>query len=1077
MSPKDTALNQAEWAWERIRDTHLSSFATPEAITTQMGTHRNGFRSAWFERMALDPGYTRPAILTLEFPAVDAMGNYETSAGKYEEEIRLTLEGLGLEMLVWTKGTGFTIYAAMPTGEPGEDPEPYLPADTSGEEQPSRSGMYFNPEMKKQGNPPKRMRLLSLAQGAWSVERPSRKPYLQIPIPTHSTKMFPDGHLKMEFRDTQGRGDGSGMIEESAGRLLILRAGASLSGDIIGLQTHFWGADYAFKGVSLFQPAHRFPDGVHWIIDQDSTNTDVYNHRYTEAKVAPWRHKSNKRYFAQDPVFLGETAMSDVDAREVAQVNLALAVRLDQENWTRALCKDQRPALSPASQTHEIGYRKQRDLVEILQEQDETDMLLTAYEHSGGSIHALPDLMRRVTGGVYGHWKSKHWDYRWDRPGNIPTVMVSGETVTLMSPEYAGAPVPPREHIGFVRHPRREDQIIGVVMHPEDDLNSKSALDGQDYDGDKVSFTLRRGSRGEAYAKVMRSPQSIGGGYTLKVQDEDDEWLQQLGYHFYRKTGGERYPGLHEIRRGERVMPDMLAPVPYEKPTKWGTDPAGAVENVLAFARYRKVIGQITNAENNLDSPGHYDPAVHKLNRSDHIDADLHADKDPSGTPRELLQHLHELVMAGEPMDPCFYDRVEKQLQELHERNGDKRPFPAKHQVKMRCPEWHLTAKESMGKAVSHLQKMMDTRLLMSHGPIDWLLEEEYSGDLTAIVQRVLNERFQAWSQSGKAKAQIKRDRKTDPETKRKQENLLNTRTRDSEREIILRGYREATEIPGHRPGKFMAAYILMSIRDSKRIKRRSNRGNDPKGNSMTWKPITTTRSLSALPVEEHRGYFERGRTAPTAIVRTRERIDPRHIGARCRITPIVQAGRTTGYNVTGEEGDILARLEGNADSEGAFHVKHELTVSGYLPGMGPDMKPNVKPDPSAPWMQLPNQLVLEQRMMKRDYFRIPAAEGEGEKEREQMQELERELRHPHHTLSWQERAWKMEELIGRWEEMLSRQDEDQVSLPESLYGSVPWEKLPPLVAEEMIRPRNFPEGGEMNPVLNEEDLAQIKGA
>jgi hypothetical protein len=365
---------------------------------------------------------------------------------------------------------------------------------------------------------------------------------------------------------------------------------------------------------------------------------------------------------------------------------------------------------------------------------------------------------------------------------------------------------------------------------------------------------------------------------------------------------------------------------------------------------------------------------------------------------------------------------------------------------------------------------MMDTRLLMSHGPIDWLLEEEYSEDLTAIVQRVLSERFQAWSQSGKAKTQIKRDRKMAPETKRKQENLLNTRTRDSEREIILRGYREATEIPGHRPGKFMAAYILMSIRDSKRIKRRSNRGNDPKGNNMTWKPITTTRSLSALPVEEHRGYFERGRTAPTAIVRTRERIDPCHIGARCRIKPIVQGSRITGYNVTGEEGDILARLEGNADSEGAFHVKHELTVSGYLPGMGPDMKP----DPSVPWMQLPNQLVLEHQMMKRDYFRIPMEE-EGEKELEQK--LDQEFRHPHHTLSWQERAWNMEELLGRWEDMLSRQDEDQVSLPESLYGSVPWEKLPPLVTEEMIRPRNFPEGGETNPVLNEEDLAQITGA
>ena len=1076
MSPKDNILTQGEWVWERIRDTHLSSFATPETITTQMGTHHNGFRSAWFERMALDPGYTHPAILTLEFPAVDTMGNYETNAGKYEEEIRRTLDGLGLEMLVWTKGTSFTIYAARPTGETDEDADedakPYLPVDISGDDQPSRSGMYFNPELKKQGNPPKRMRLLSLAQGAWSVERPSRQPYLEIPIPSHSTKMFPDGHLKMEFRDTQGRGDGSGMIEESAGRLLILRAGASLSGDIIGLQAHFWGADYAFKGVSLFQPAHRFPDGVHWIIDQDSANTDVYNHKYTEAKLAPWRHKSNKRYFAQDPVFLGETAMSDVDDQEVAQVNLALAKRLDLENWERALCKDQRPALSTESQTHEIGYRKQRDLVEILQEQDETDMLLTAYKHSGGSIHALPDLMRRVTGGVYGHWKSKHWNYRWNRPSNTPTIMVSGETVTLMSPEYAGVPAPPREYIGFVRHPRREDQIIGVVMHPADDLKSKSALDGQDYDGDKVSFTFRRGSRGKAYAKVMRSPQSIGGGYTLKVQDEDDNWLQKLGYHFYRKTGGERYPGLHDIKRGERVMPDVLAPVPYEQPTKWGTDPAGAVENVLAFARNRKVIGQITNAENNLDSPGHYDPAVHKLNRSDHIDADLHADKDPSGTPRELLQHLHELVMAGEPMDPCFYDRVEKQLQDLHERNGDKRAFPAKYQVKMQCPEWHRTAKDSMEDAVSHLQRMMDIRLLMSHGPIDWLLEEEYSEDLTAIVQRVLNKRFLTWSQSGKAKALLKRDRKIDPATGKKHEDLLDTRTRDSEREIILNGYREATELPGHRPGKFMAAYILISIRDSKRIKRSSNRRSGPKGNTMTWKQITTTRSLSVLPVEEHRAYFERGRTAPTAIVRTKERIDPRHIGARCRITPIVQRGKTAGYNITGEEGSILARLEGNADSEGAFYVNHELTVSGYLPDMGPDMKP----DPSVPWMQLPNQLVLEQQMRKRDYFRI-SPEGEEEKERERERELDQGFRHPHHTLSWQERVWKLEELLGRWEEILSRQDEDQVSLPESLYGSVPWEKLPPLVAEEMIRPRNFPEGRETNPVLNEENLAQITGA
>ena len=965
---------------------------------------------------------------------------FRMAAGRYEAELNGILDALGLTMLVWTKGTGLTVYAARKTEgayrEPrplyaGERNTPYLPQDTRRaiRDQPSHSGMVFNPEIRKQGNPPKRTRLLSLAQGAWSTPMPSRFPFLEIPAPPYEARIAGHGTLRVEELDTSGRGDGTGMVREQVGRTVILRSGASLKGDIIGIQVHFWGADYAFKGVFLFQPDHRFPDGVDWVIDKDSFNNDVFNLKNTEAKIAPWRHKSNKRYFTQDPVFLGETAMSDVDSLEVAQVNFDMAKRLDAESWERALCTDQRPVLRQAHQTHEIGYRKQRDLVGVLKEEREIDMMLTAYEYSGGSVHALPDLMQKVTGGVHGHWSSKYWDFQRNRPSSTPAIMVSGETVTLMSPEYAGVPVPREGYIGFVRHPRREDQIIGAVMHPADDRRSKAALDGQDYDGDKVSFTLRQKPRCKARAKVMRSPQSIGGGYTLKVEDEDAEWLRELGYHFYRMTGGDRYPGLHEIRGGERVVPDVLEPVPYKVPPRWGTDPADAVKNVLKFARHRRVIGQITNAENNLDSAGHYDPKVHKLNRSDHIDADLHADKDPSGTPNELLGHLHSLVMAGKPMDPCFYDRVERQLQELHERTGDKRQFPRRDQVKMQCPEWHNVAKKSMEDAVKHLKGMADTRLLTSNGPLEWLISEEYPEELITLVRRVLRERFQAWSRSGRAKSALKRDRKMDNQTRKKNEDWLDSQTRGAEMEAIRQGYEEAREIPGHRDGRFMAAYILASIRDSNRIQRWSQGKRGMTSRKTPWKQIVTTRALTALPVEEHRGYFGRGRTAPTAIVRTKGRLGAEHQGKTCRIRPETRGGKTLGYNLVGEDGNVLIALEGGPESEGMFHV-HELTVLGYLPDLGPDMKEklDMKANPEIPWMQIPNQLALEQKMRPRDYFRTnPPEHG-----RKPEQEPE----------------------------------------PGEIQDAVPWTDLPQLVVEQIITPRNF-----LNPVLSGENLVSIMDA
>jgi hypothetical protein len=205
----------------------------------------------------------------------------------------------------------------------------------------------------------------------------------------------------------------------------------------------------------------------------------------------------------------------------------------------------------------------------------------------------------------------------------------------------------------------------------------------------------------------------------------------------------------------------------------------------------------------------------------------------------------------------------------------------------------------------------------------------------------------------------------------------------------------------------------------------------------VPWKQITTTRALTALPVEEHRGYFGRGRTAPTAILRTKERLGAGHEGKTCRVRPVTQGGKTLGYNLVGDDGEVLSALEGGPESEGMFHV-HELTVLGYLPDLGPDMAAN----PETPWMQLPNQLALEQKMRKRDYFRIAPPEDGQEKGQENGQEKDQE--------NGQKKELELEDMLE----------------------GIAWDELPHFVVDQLITPRNF-----LNPVLDGENLVRIMDA
>ena len=877
---------------------HLTSFYTPERIVAPARVIRNGhLKSAWFLHAA-HLGLEQPCVLNFSFGR-SPEENTESAMKENEEEVSNLLNRLGQQPYLWSTSEKLTIFAAKPSEVK------FLPGDL-GLEQVSASGLVFTPGADP-GKIGKRLRAYSGAPGVLFDSLPSKLPKLNL---------GGDFPLLVKVRDSGTVGDGGGACPQSIANEILALSHAPLWGDIIAFQMVVLGADFSFKGLINIVPDKLWTHkGFDMVVDAKSVNHQVHSTLVTLGKVIPTRHHGNERYFYAEPMNLGEVVNRFIDADQLAEQVMVIAEKLDRETWDHAMSKSKDLMEEFLEETESKGEWKSEASIKraVRRQPDERNGLMLAHKESLGSPFGLPSITSLVAEGPAKSWarqlsNSRKKSENRKESATLTGIMVSGEKLLLMDPGYAGVTYPRRGYVRLIWHPRRKNQLIGVALSKADTLEFRDSLDGMDVDGDKLQMIPMQDDRGTPLALLMRSPMSIDGGTCLRLTLKDAARLREVGYHFYRKTGEHKYPGLYRIAEEVQVYPDVLHAEPHENPPQWTMDSSLMVRRMMELNQYRGIMGQVCLAAANLDQAGLYDPSEHKFNMSEAvIDPSLNGSANPTPVLMPLQKTILEAVRKGIPLDRCLFPRIRKGIREMFEElhPGEKfKPILA-------CPPHHHKWKEWQEAANKFLKEQIKQRGLMAHGPEEWLTIS-FRAKLYNIVVRALEDGMAIWAETAAEEDLVKEDKTSGanwPQKKAKIERLIQS-AKEDETAVVKESYQRAVRtVDDLEPGQFMAAWVQAAISRSKRSRR--------------FNPIRVG-TLLMLPPDEIRGFFRRGESAPTAIIRTEGRVEIAE-GTACHVK---QTGRNAYHLVNSYTGEIIVGLK----TEARFYLDLGLEHTGYLP-------------------------------------------------------------------------------------------------------------------------------------------------
>ncbi len=916
---------------------HLNSYYTPSQIVTpERVLENNHMRSTWF----LHSTHLRledPRVLSFSFGRPP-----EENAGPYIEEnaneVAELLNKLGQRAYLWTASNKLTVFTAKPSGLL------FLPEDINVETQESESGLTFLPGADP-GKISKRLRCYSGAPGVFFDPKPSLFPELNL---------GGEYTYRVKVRDSSTVGDGGGSCPSSIAREILRLSRAPLWGDIIAFQIVALAADYSFKGLINIIPDELWTEQADLLIDAKSVNHQVHSTKATLGKLMPTRQKQNKRYFYIEPINLSQVVNRFIDAEQLVTQVQVIAENLDALTWNKALAKSRKLEAEFVEETPETveetpeveednDWDSNLSHVQhaIRQQPEEKKGLLLAYEESRGSPFALPSVTSMVAEGPANSWtfqlkksRKKGGDWNWEegKPQNstLSGIMISGEKLLLMDPMYAGTTYPRKGYVKLIWHPKQDDQLIGLGLSKADTLRMRDALDGMDVDGDKLQLIPMEDEHGKPMVLLMRSPMSIDGGGCLKLTLKDAARMRELGYHFYRQTGEHKYPGLYEIQDGEQIYPDMLHATPHENPPQWTTDPDLMVQRTLEMTQYRGVMGKVCLAAANLDFAGLYDPKKHKFNMSEAvIDPSLNASADPTPVLLPLQETILRAVREGTPLDKCIFPRIS---------GGIRRMFKERHpgeefEPVLTCQQHHHEWRQGQEAANRFLRERMKERALLAHGPTEWLMTK-FRTKLYNLVVHALEERTAVWAQKAQDEKEVWNDEELNHRQKEARVAALINDAKEAEKAVVNEAYLKAVRtVDDLEPGQFMAGWVQAAVSRTKRFRR--------------FEPVRTG-CLLQLPSEEIRGFFRKGESEATAIIRTEEREEIPE-GTPCYVEETQRGNKTVCRLIAEEDGAVIADLK----YEARHYLELNMETAGYLP------KIQLSKRKGNGWEQAPNQLLL----------------------------------------------------------------------------------------------------------------------
>ena len=351
------------------------------------------------------------------------------------------------------------------------------------------------------------------------------------------------------------------------------------------------------------------------------------------------------------------------------------------------------------------------------------------YEECLGSPFGLPSVANLVAEGLANSWefqlkrsrkKSDDWNWETGKPESptLTGIMASGEKLLLMDPGYAGVTYPRQGYVRLIRHPKKEDQLIGIGLAKVDTLRFRDAFDGMDVDGDKLQMIPMRDERGQPQVPA----DAVSNEHRRRRLPPADAQGRS-------GAGTDGLPLLPEDRRtpaprpvpdtGRRAdIPRRAAGSPPRDAPEWTTAPDLMVRRTLKMNQYRGIMGKVCLAAANLDYAGLYDPAKHKFNMSEAvIDPSLNASADPTPVLLPLQETILKAVREGTPLDRCLFPRIRKGIREMFRERHPGEEFAPE----LTCRHHHHQWREGQEAANRFLRDRMKERGLLAHGPAEWL--------------------------------------------------------------------------------------------------------------------------------------------------------------------------------------------------------------------------------------------------------------------------------------------------------------------------------------------------------------------
>ena len=344
--------------------------------------------------------------------------------------------------------------------------------------------------------------------------------------------------------------DGALWIDRDYARELCEMAGIELTYQVTRLQLWYLTPQGMIKGMAMVQhpeaeaPADAQVEGNNILIlaPEESVDQGFISTQSHICKVIPHEvQMSPPTLKAFDGLLRIPELLKHIDYIEVCDVMREGLEQMDKEAEEKAIQTEIMDLDLLLEDTEEAADMAR--MVTAIERRMYNEPLLKFSKIMGGGYYSCPEGVEAGTGQIYRSLDSRRrrWNNYRQEDGTLDTALpgayVSAVRAYWTDPLYAGMPEPDLGYVGILwQYIDGKLEVDGFMMNLMDMMSAdvRYRSDGGDLDDLLDGVLMSHEESGINYIWLVRNPTSWGGGWFLKISNEDFYRLTNKGYHSYR---------------------------------------------------------------------------------------------------------------------------------------------------------------------------------------------------------------------------------------------------------------------------------------------------------------------------------------------------------------------------------------------------------------------------------------------------------------------------------------------------------------------------------------------------------------